>query len=72
MAFACTGLIYAQDPNPQTSFATTVLYANPSLYLNFNDQTTAFKDQISGLRFMGRDKNSEFSHLPSTTYAGYF
>ena len=42
---------YAQDPNPQTSFATTVLYANPSLYLNFNDQTTAFKEQISGLSF---------------------
>ena len=45
--------VYAQDPNPQTSFANTLLYANPSLYLNFNDATTSFKEQISGLSFSG-------------------
>ncbi len=39
----------AQDPNPQSGFAPTVLLANPSTYLNFNDQTTSFKDR--GERF---------------------
>ena len=48
--------IYAQDPNPQNSFANTENYANPSLYLNFNDQTTAFKDQISGLSFVNTEQ----------------
>jgi hypothetical protein len=52
----------AQDPNPQSSFATTLLYANPSLYLNFNDATTAFKDQISGQSFVG-------TATPSSSFA---
>ena len=30
-----------------------MLYANPSLYLNFNDATASFKEQISGLSFVG-------------------
>jgi hypothetical protein len=29
----------------------TLLAANPSVYLNFNDQTTSFLDQVSGLAF---------------------
>jgi hypothetical protein len=29
----------------------TLLAANPSLYLNFNDNTTSFLDQVSGLTF---------------------
>jgi len=44
--------VLAQDPNPQNSFATTLLYANPSLYLNFNDPTASFKEQISGQSFV--------------------
>ena len=52
----------AQDPNPQSGFAPTVLYASPSLYLNFNDQTTSFADQISGQDFVGT-----FSSSTSTT-----
>jgi hypothetical protein len=43
----------AQDPNPQSGFAPTVLLANPSLYLNFNDTTASFKEQISGQSFAG-------------------
>jgi Concanavalin A-like lectin/glucanases superfamily/Domain of unknown function (DUF2341) len=57
----------AQDPNPQTSFATTLLYANPSLYLNFNDPTTAFKDQVSGLSFTGPDLVSPFAYERTIT-----
>ena len=45
--------IYAQDPNPQTSFATTVLYANPSLYLNFNDRDRRSRTRFQGLRLLG-------------------
>jgi hypothetical protein len=46
-------VLYAQDPNPQNSFANTENYANPSLVLNFNDPTTSFKEQISGQSFVG-------------------
>jgi hypothetical protein len=52
----------AQDPNPQGGFAPTVLLANPSLYLNFNDTTAAFKDQISGQSF-----TNSFTTSGSTT-----
>ena len=48
----------AQDPNPQSSFATTESLAGPSLELNFNDQTTAFLDQISGQSFTSTASNS--------------
>ena len=54
----------AQDPNPQTSFATTLLYANPSLYLNFNDPKTAFKDQVSGLSFTPPPPNVSYPGVP--------
>ncbi len=37
----------AQATNPQATFPSAVLSANPSLYLNFNDATTSFKDQVS-------------------------
>ena len=33
------------------AWPTTLLAANPSLYLNFNDDTTNFLDQVSGLTF---------------------
>ncbi len=49
LLLACM-VMYAQDPNPQTSFATTVLYANPSLYLNFNDATASSRSRFQGLR----------------------
>jgi hypothetical protein len=50
--FLC-GSALAQNHNPQPSFASQVLAAGPSLYLNFNDTTSAFKDQVSGLTFTG-------------------
>ena len=56
----------AQDPNPQTSFANTENYANPSLVLNFNDATTSFKDQISGLSFVNTGTQVA-STVPGTT-----
>ena len=42
----------AQNPNPQSSFAAQEYLANPSLVLNFNDSTSSFKEQISGLHFV--------------------
>ncbi len=33
------------------NWSSTLLAANPSLYLNFNDDTTSFLDQVSGLSF---------------------
>ncbi len=47
------GAAAAQDPNPQTSWSSAVLYNSPSLYLNYNDPTSAFKDQVSGNTFVG-------------------
>jgi hypothetical protein len=41
----------AQNPNPTSGFSGTVTSANPSVYLNFNDATTSFKDMSSGLNF---------------------
>jgi hypothetical protein len=49
--FALTIRAVSQNPNPQPSFSSAVLSANPSLYLNFNDFSTNFLDQISGLTF---------------------
>jgi hypothetical protein len=42
----------AQNLNPQPNFSTQILSAKPSLYLNFNDLTTSFLDQISGSTFI--------------------
>ena len=56
--------VYAQDPNPQTSFANTENYANPSLVLNFNDATTSFKEQISGLSFTPPPPNVSYPGVP--------
>jgi hypothetical protein len=60
-----------------SAWPTTLLAAKPSVYLNFNDDTTNFLDQISGLTFSsgggtvtprqpGFDKT-----LPSNTSAGF-
>jgi hypothetical protein len=63
---------FAQNPNPQRSFAAQVALANPSLVLNFNDPTSSFIDKVSGLTFSGVHPTS-YSPVPnSQTYAGYF
>ena len=66
----------AQDPIPQSGFAPTVLLANPSTYLNFNDQTTSFKDRVSGSSFVGTEPGGALpgGSLPSSignSTAGY-
>ena len=64
--------VLAQDPNPQNSFATTLLYANPSLYLNFNDPTASFKEQISGQSFVGTESlATAVGGFTTPTIAGY-
>jgi hypothetical protein len=69
----CLGVpVPAQDPNPQSSFATTESLAGPSLELNFNDQTTAFLDQISGQSFVGTETitgTANYASLPSSYIA---
>ena len=67
----------AQDPNPQSGFAPTVLLANPSTYLNFNDQTTSFKDVVTGSSFVNTEQTGTLSGTPLTipngqTIAGDF
>jgi hypothetical protein len=55
----------------------TLLAANPSLYLNFNDNTTSFVDQISGLTFstgggLVTPNQAGFDNTtPSNTSAGF-
>jgi hypothetical protein len=38
----------AQATNPQNTFSNAVNVNSPSLWLNFNDATTSFKDSVSG------------------------
>jgi hypothetical protein len=52
-ALLLCGSALGQNTSPQPNFQTQVNLASPSLYLNFNDYTSAFKDQISGLTFSG-------------------
>jgi len=54
----------AQATSPQNSFSSTLLQAQPSLYLNFNDMTTSFLDKISTDRFTNTDT------VTTTTTAG--
>lgn len=46
-------LAAAQNPQPQTNWAAQMNYSAPSLWLNFNDPTTAFKDRVSQNNFVG-------------------
>jgi hypothetical protein len=55
----------AQNLNPQPNFSTQILSAKPSLYLNFNDLTTSFLDQISGDVFTSSGTAS-FGVTPAT------
>ncbi len=50
----------AQAVNPQSTFSNAVSINAPSLWLNFNDATTSFKDLVSGLSFGS----------PSVSYGG--
>jgi hypothetical protein len=51
--FSLTIRAGSQNPNPQPNFSSAVLSAKPSLYLSFNDFSTSFLNQISGLNFGG-------------------
>jgi hypothetical protein len=59
-------LAHAQATNPQNTFSNAVNINNPSLWLNFNDATTAFKDQVSGLSF---GTNAQIGSIISPTGA---
>jgi hypothetical protein len=48
------GSSLAQNLSPQPNFSTQINLASPSLWTNFNDSTSAFKDQVSGLTFAGQ------------------
>ena len=62
------GAALGQNPSPQPNFATQLLAASPSLYLNFDDFTTAFKDQVSGLTFGGTGSAiSSTGAIPTST-----
>ena len=54
---------FGQNLNPQPNFATQALSASPSVYLNYNDLTASFKDQISENAFT----NVETSQIPNST-----
>jgi hypothetical protein len=45
----CAESSFAQT---QTSFSAQMLAANPSVYLNFNDATTSFREQVTGVNFI--------------------
>lgn len=47
-AFVAAMPMMGQAANPQNTFSNAVNAANPSMYLNYNDATSAFKDQVSG------------------------
>ena len=45
----CAESSFAQT---QTSFSAQMLAASPSAYLNFNDATTSFREQVTGVNFV--------------------
>ena len=48
-------LSFGQATNPQATFSGAVNINNPTLWLNFNDPTAAFKDSVSGQSFVGTE-----------------
>jgi hypothetical protein len=59
----------AQATNPQNTFSNAVNVNNPSLWLNFNDFSTSFKDQISQSNF-GPTGAASLGTMPTTLLAG--
>jgi len=53
LLFLAATLSFGQATNPQWTFDGAVNINNPSLWLNYNDSTTAFMDSISGQSFVG-------------------
>ncbi len=53
LLFLASTLSFSQATNPQPTFAGAVNINNPSLWLNYNEPTAAFKDSISGQTFSG-------------------
>jgi len=59
-----------QATNPQNTYVSSVLVNSPSLYLNYNDATSAFRDQISGSNFSGvASLPTPYGTFPTTTNA---
>ncbi len=58
------GVASGQAANPQNTFWNAVNVNSPSLWLNYNDPTSAFKDQVSGSTFVGTQT------VPGTASAG--
>ena len=60
----------AQATNPPSSFDGVVSANNPSLWLNFNDATRAFKDSVSQAVFTGNGSVSLTVNTMPTAYTG--
>jgi hypothetical protein len=50
LLFICVAAL-GQATNPQNNYPSAVQVASPSLWLNYNDATAAFKDSVSGSSF---------------------
>jgi hypothetical protein len=48
---AVIGTAVAQNTNPQPDFASQVMAAGPSVYLNYNDATASFQERVTGAAF---------------------
>ena len=76
----CAESAFAQT---QTSFSAQMLAANPTAYMNFNDFTTSFREQVTGTNFLpsstgtilarqpGFDKTQVNNTSGSLTYNAY-
>ena len=53
LLFLATTLCFGQATNPQWTFDGAVNINNPSLWMNYNESTTAFMDSVSGQSFVG-------------------
>ena len=60
----------AQATNPPSTFDGVVSANNPSLWLNFNDATRAFKDSVSQAVFTGNGSVSLTVNTMPTAYTG--
>ncbi len=60
------GVAFGQASNPQNTFANALNADRPSVWLNFNDPTTAFKDQVSQARFVNTETvTTTVTHSPT-------
>jgi hypothetical protein len=64
-------IAHAQATNPQNTFSNAVNVNSPSLWLNFNDATTAFKDSVSQSSFGPYVRNGAIITPTSALSSGY-